>query len=229
MIKGRAYRFEEKHNDNARNLFFEADFALRFICSEENFQKIDLNYGVIKDECDIVIDDKIIIECKSISSSNQKKALKDHIKHANEQLITRLDNLPNIGAGIIAIDVTQICQIDWENEINNILIPQDLDASNPDEIKKLTTIISNASDSFFNTWLQKNDVSIHLFERLRLSENIYSIMVQSEFITLIDKKEADIYAVAPVLGRLMNPYNNPKYQGKVEFSPNFSKSLQHSF
>lgn len=234
LVGGRAYRFDEKHDDSARNLFFEADFALRFVKSKENFKTINLNYEEIEDECDIVIDEKIIVECKNVSS---KKQIYERIKQANKQLTTRLQHLATDAAGLIALDITQIIQPEFKIFITEELLPDlqknslinrlNHNASDPEVIN----VITKKCQNFLEEQLEKLNITVDKLDGLQISQEIYSIMFQSEMAIIIDKENKDdnIIEPIPIFGRNMIPFKNPLYKGKIRFSPDFHKSLQHSF
>lgn len=233
-ISGRPYRFDANNDDYARNLFFEADFALRFVKSEIDFKCIDLNCEKIEDECDIVIDEKIIVECKNISS--EKKIL-ERIKKANKQLTLRLQHIQTDAAGIIAIDITQIIQANVSVfskeklfpilEENNLIYKLMDNSADPEVIK----IIHKNCSNFFNEQLEKLNITVDTLKNLQISQDIYSIMIQSEIIIIIDKvNERDsVVEELPIFGRVMTVFKNPLYKGKVKFPSNFHKSLQHQF
>lgn len=234
LIKGRLYRFDEKCNDRPRNLFFEADFALRFVKSSNDFKKVDLNYNKIEDECDIVVNDTIIVECKSI---NSEKKIRDRILEANAQLTIRLQHLTTDAAGIIAIDISQIIQATntdaFFKELIQILNKNKLihklrdNTSDPEAIK---TIYENCN-RFFDNQLEKLNITNDTLKNLELSQDIYSVAIQSEIITIIDIKNMrdNSLEIIPIFGRIMTPFKNPLYKGKNKFPSNFHKSLQHEF
>lgn len=232
-ISGRPYRFDEKHDDNARNLFFEADCALRFVKSEIDFKTIDLHYEQIEDECDIVIDEKIIVECKDISA---EKRIYERIQKANEQLTIRLQHFKTDAAGIIAIDISQIIQTDiqafFENELlptlnKNNLIYKLIDNSSDPEVRQ---VVYENCIRYFNEQLEKLNITVDQLKNLQISPDIYSIMVQSDMITIIDRNNGENSVESiPIYGRVMTPLENPLYKGKIKFSSNFHKSLQHQF
>ena len=107
IIEGK-HNYDLDSNENYNDSFFELSMALRFLlASKETKPKINL-----ESECDVIVNDKIAIECKYIHSlSNIIK----NIKKANNQIDKRVKN-GQAEIGFIALDLSHICPRDKVEE-----------------------------------------------------------------------------------------------------------------
>lgn len=107
IIEGK-HNYELDSNEGYNDSFFELSMALRFLlASKETKPRINLD-----GECDIIVNDKLAIECKYIHSlSNIVK----NIKKANNQIDKRIQN-GQAKIGFIALDLSHICPRDKVQE-----------------------------------------------------------------------------------------------------------------
>ncbi|MDN4057831.1 hypothetical protein QPK31_06260 [Massilia sp. YIM B02769] len=107
IIEGTSNYIEDT-NDTYNDHFFELSMGIRFSLAFQN-QNAKINLASI---CDIIIDDKIAVECKYIHSlSNIMK----NIKKAREQIDTRISN-NQAQIGFIALDLSNVCARDRISE-----------------------------------------------------------------------------------------------------------------
>lgn len=91
-------------NEGYNDTFFELDMAIRFLKKTLELGLADSFIINLDTDCDIIIGNKIAIECKYIHS---RKRLEEHVKKAIKQIDIRIaEGLAN--EGIIAIDLTHI-------------------------------------------------------------------------------------------------------------------------
>jgi len=107
IIEGK-HDYKLDSNEGYNDSFFELSMALRFLlASKEARPRINLD-----GECDVIVNDKIAIECKYIHSlSNIVK----NIKKANNQIDKRIQN-GQAKIGFIALDLSHICPRDKVQE-----------------------------------------------------------------------------------------------------------------
>ncbi|HDN9022204.1 TPA: hypothetical protein P2I16_004297 [Aeromonas salmonicida] len=107
IIEGK-HNYDLDSNDGYNDSFFELSMALRFLLSlKETKPRINL-----ESECDVIINDKVAIECKYIHSlSNIIK----NIRKANNQIDKRVEN-GQAEIGFIALDLSHVCSKDKVEE-----------------------------------------------------------------------------------------------------------------
>lgn len=118
VIEGKSdYKLDS--NDNYNDYFFELSMGIRFLLSQKDNTRINLDGA-----CDVIINDAIAIECKYIHSKNN---LLKNISKANKQINKRIaDNQAKLG--FIALDMSHICSEEKIRKFINVTFDNFLDS-----------------------------------------------------------------------------------------------------
>jgi hypothetical protein len=215
IIEGKSDYLQDS-NEGYNDIFFELSMGVRFLLSEST-KKAKINLSGI---CDVVIDDKIAIECKYIHSvANISK----NIKKADDQIKQRISD-KQATCGFIALDLSNVCPRDkikeyadytFEKFIENYKAPNILNHT------KTNPLRSVLSDKNFSNII--GSYIMHEIEILFLSEdNSRYVMSNSALAILVQTSNAFCFEhegeVAPLSTRGMTYFMNP--------SINYARALE---
>ncbi|MCG3686575.1 hypothetical protein L5F41_11100 [Aliarcobacter butzleri] len=202
IIEG-SFSFEET-DDNANDILFELIIANRFLSSKSlNEIRIDMS-----NNCDLIINDEIAIECKYIhSQSNMIKNIDKAIKQINKRISNKQAKY-----GFVALDLTHICQDKKFYDNIQLIFKMYLD-----ENKKLSNLYleNEFLDSVISNKNFQNSVHAYLnhtlettfrssFDPMKLNTNIKAVIYQCNFSFSFSYNEE----IIPISSRNMTFYLN---------------------
>lgn len=211
IIEGEKNINDGNHNYNDK--FYELSMAIRFAKGNNTSAKVDM-----KTICDVIIDNKIAIECKYLHSRS-KKAVRDNLKKSLEQVEKRI-NTGLASEGFSAINATNLCNKERIRSFAKNTLKMYMDSFESSRLGKKEIFdycISNRNmiGSICSYATHEASVIIHegldffrsdkpnLFERF--NKNIYAVIFQVSDCMWLEYE--DLYV--PIQIRGLEPVFNP--------------------
>ncbi|MGR6770933.1 hypothetical protein ACU36R_04705 [Pectobacterium brasiliense] len=210
IIGGEADIRDSNHAYNDK--FFELSMAIRFSRGMNTSAKVDM-----KTICDVIIDNKMAIECKYLHS---RKNARENLKKSLEQITERITN-GLATEGISAVNATALCSKErikkyadntlkmYMDSFENCRISKDVIfescCSNKNLINSICSYATHEASVIIHEGLDffRNDKP-NLFERF--SDKIYAVIFQVNDCIWLEYE--DLYK--PVQIRSLEPVFNPK-------------------
>lgn len=212
IIEGEKNINDGSHNYNDK--FYELSMAIRFAKGHNTSAKVDM-----KTICDVIIDNKVAIECKYLHSRN-KSSVRDNLKKSLEQVEKRI-NTGLASEGFSAINATNVCNKEriksfanntlkmYIESFENIHLSKkeifDSCCSNRNMINSICSYATHEASVIIHECLDffRNDKPV-LFERF--SNKVYAVVFQVNDCIWLEYE--DFYA--PVQIRGLEPVFNPQ-------------------
>ncbi|MDM3329604.1 MULTISPECIES: hypothetical protein [Citrobacter] len=212
IIEGEKNINDGSHNYNDK--FYELSMAIRFAKGHDTSAKVDM-----KTICDVIIDNKVAIECKYLHSRS-KNSVRANLKKSLEQVEKRI-NTGLASEGFSAINATNVCNKEriksfanntlkmYMESFENIHLSKkeifDNCCSNRNMISSICSYATHEASVIIHESLDffRNDKPV-LFERF--SNKVYAVVFQVNDCIWLEYEEF----YAPVQIRGLEPVFNPQ-------------------